>query len=105
MCEVCAIFGVGEHWAESAPRGTGDLPATAIQNHRGERRRRIEILNEWLAEGRVTVHDWDGEAFFVEDGSGRRRIAADLSALWPAIEALAGRLFDPLDDAWANGTR
>lgn len=105
MCEVCAIFGIGEHWAESAPLAAADFPAVEIQSHRGERRRRIELLNAWLAGTRVVVHDWDGEAFFVEDASGRRRIAADLSALWPAVEALAGRPFDPLADELPHGSR
>ena len=105
MCEVCAIFGIGEHWTESAPLIATAFPAVEIQGHRGERRRRIALLNAWLAGTQVTVHDWDGEAFSVEDKSGRRRIASDLSTLWPAVEALAGRPFDPLADELPYGSR
>jgi hypothetical protein len=105
MCEVCAIFGIGEHWVESAARVAEEFPAIEIQSHRGERRRRIELLNAWLAPTGVTVHDWDGEAFSVEDNSGRRRIASDLSTLWPAVEALAGRPFDPLAEEMPYGSR
>jgi hypothetical protein len=105
MCEVCAIFGVGEHWAESAPVGTEALPALDIQRHRRERQSRIALLNRWLAGNRVSVRDWDGEGFIVEDDIGRTRLAADLSSLWPAIEALAGRAFDPLSETPGFGPR
>lgn len=105
MCEVCAIFGVGEHWAESAPLAGDAFPARDIQRHRQERRRRIALLNEWLDGNRVLVRDWDGEAFVIEDEMGRTRIAADLSSLWPAIESLAGRSFDPLTEAPTFGPR
>jgi len=105
MCEVCAIFGIGEHWVESAPLVPAEFPAIEIQSHRVERRRRIELLNAWLLRTGVTVQDWDGEAFSVEDNSGRRRIASDLSTLWPAVEALAGRPFDPLADEMPYGLR
>ncbi|HKT79759.1 MAG TPA: hypothetical protein VJP86_06035 [Vicinamibacterales bacterium] len=84
---------------------TAGFPAVEIQSHRGERRRRIELLNTWLAGTRVTVNDWDGEGFSVEDASGRRRIASDLSTLWPAVEALAGHPFDPLADDLPYGSR
>lgn len=105
MCEVCAIFGVGEHWAESAPLVDDRFPAREIQHHRSERRRRIDLLNRWLASDGILVRDWDGEAFAVEDSIGRTRIAADLSTLWPAIEALAGRPFDPLLEEASFGPR
>jgi hypothetical protein len=105
MCEVCAIFGVGEHWAESAPLAAQASPALDIQHHRRERRRRIALLYRWLAGNGVSVRDWDGEAFVVEDDIGRTRLAADLSSLWPAIEALAGRSFDPLSEAPTFGPR
>jgi hypothetical protein len=110
MCEVCAIFGVSAHWSDAAP--VGELAAAspagaarAIQQHRGERRRRLEILNEWVAPRDVIVEDWDGEAFAVRAPDGRMRIAPDLSALWPHIEALGEALFDPLEDGgWVGSS-
>ena len=105
MCEVCAIFGVGEHWAESAPSQEHVVPALDIQRHRQARRDRISLLNQWLEGEHVRVRDWDGEAFAVEDDGGRRRIASDLSSLWGAIEALAGRAFDPLSEEAPFGPR
>jgi len=103
MCEVCAIFGVSAHWTDAAPvgeltAGSATHAAHAIQQHRGERRRRLEILNSWLATRDVRVEDWDGEAFAVKAPDGRMRIAPDLSALWPQIEALGNARFDPLEE-------
>ena len=101
MCEVCAVFGIGEHWAEVAPHSERAFIADSIVRNRVERRRRIALLNVWLAPSQVSVSDWDGEAFAVEDQVGRRRIAADLSALWPAIDAMTCAPFDPLDEELA----
>lgn len=105
MCEVCAIFGVSSHWSDAAPIGASTEAAPAIQQHRGERRRRLELLNRWLAARDVHVEDWDGEAFAVRSQDGRMRVAADLSTLWPQIEALAGARFDPLVEGGWVGTR
>ncbi|HVO89404.1 MAG TPA: hypothetical protein VMV45_12750 [Casimicrobiaceae bacterium] len=105
MCEVCAIFGVAGHWTDAAPIGTSEEPARAIQRHRVERRRRIDLLNTWLADRRVTVQDWNGEAFVVLDAAGRMRVAADLSALWAVVESLSGSPFDPLSEEEPFGTR
>lgn len=105
MCEVCAIFGVSAHWTDAAPIGASTDAAHSIQRHRTERRRRIEILNGWLASHDVTVTDWDGEAFAVQAPNGSMRIAPDLSALWPLIEALSGAAFDPLEVGGWVGAR
>jgi hypothetical protein len=105
MCEVCAIFGVSAHWTDAAPVGATSQAARAIQQHRGERRRRLAILNGWLASRDVIVEDWDGEAFAVRAHDGRTRIAPDLSALWPQIEALADDQFDPLEEGGWVGAR
>ena len=105
MCEVCAIFGVSAHWADAAPIGVAIDTAPAIQGHRIERRRRIQILNDWVASRDVVVQDWDGEAFSVQAPDGRMRIGADLSALWPVIELLSGAKFDPLEDGGWIGAR
>ena len=105
MCEVCAIFGVGEHWTDSAPLADRGFPAAEIQIHREVRRRRISQLNEWLASDHLVVGDWDRQGFVVEDAVGRRRIAANLATLWPAIEALAGHSFDPLAEGTPFGPR
>ena len=44
------------------------------------------------------VREWAGQ-YVVSDGKGRSEVAADLAALWAAVERLAGRPLDPLDPA------
>lgn len=104
MCEVCAVFGVSEHWTDAAPVDAGVTAAIEIQRHRDSRRLRIEYLNRWLGSEGVSIGDWDGASFVVEDASGRMRVVNDLSELWPAIESVLGRPFDPLQEDLHLGT-
>lgn len=96
MCEVCAIFGAGEHWSDFGRVRNTRLPFEDIRHYRDERRRRIAFINNLLAGFEVTCEDWDGEALQVIARNGRSRIAATLSDLWAAVEALSGRRIDPL---------
>ena len=96
MCEVCAIFGAGEHWSDFARMRNDRFPFGEIQAYRRERKRRIEILNRLIAPLDLSCEDWDGEALSIIDRHGRSRIAPTLTDVWPAIEALSGRTIDPL---------
>ena len=99
MCEVCAIFGAGEHWSDFGRMRDERFPFDDIQHYRAERRRRIALLNKLLERHGVTCEDWDGEALAVVDGIGRSKLAPTLNDVWPAVEALSGRRVDPLDPA------
>ena len=96
MCEVCAVFGIGQHWTEAAARADARLPAPDIARHRGERRARISLVNALIARTGVTVSDWDGESFWVASHGGRGERVSDLCELWHAIERIAQRAIDPL---------
>lgn len=96
MCDVCAVFGIGDHWTEAAKLADGMFPARDIQRHRRHRRERLALVNRLLAPVGLTCDDWDGEAFVLYDPAGRMRIAATLPELWKEAEALSGRLLDPL---------
>jgi hypothetical protein len=99
MCEVCAIFGAGEHWSDFGRMRDERFPFDDIQHYRAERRRRIALLNTLLEPHGVTCEDWDGEALAVVDRIGRSKLAPTLNDVWPAVEALSGRAVDPLDPA------
>ena len=99
MCEVCAIFGAGEHWSDFGRMRDERFPFDDIQHYRAERRRRIALLNKLLEGHAVTCEDWDGEALAVVDRVGRSKLAPTLNDVWPAVEALSGRRVDPLDAA------
>ena len=96
MCEVCAVFGVSEHWADSALVKNLSFPAREIQHARAARHVQLDLLAGILARYRLTCTDWDGEGYLVEATSGKREIAANLSDLWDAAARLSGHRFDPL---------
>lgn len=96
MCEVCAIFGAGEHWSDFARSRNERFPFSEIRNYREDRKKRIVVLNRLIAPLSLVCEDWDGEALNVIDGQGRSRLAPTLTDVWPAIEALTGRTIDPL---------
>lgn len=105
MCEVCAIFGAGEHWSDFGRLRDERYPFEDIQHYRDERRRRIGLLNRVLMSLGVVCEDWDGEALMLFDKAGRSKIAPTLNDVWPAAEALSGSKIDPLDPAFAGGAR
>lgn len=96
MCEVCAVFGIGAHWVDAAGAEEDALPARDIQDHRKDRARRLSLLNALSAPRGVRVSDWDGEAYCLEDASGRSCVVPNLSALWRGVESMSGTLLDPL---------
>jgi hypothetical protein len=97
MCEVCAVFGVSEHWADSALVKDLSFPARDIQQARVARREQLKLLGGILARYQLTCKDWDGEGYLVEAVSGNREIVANLQDLWGAAERLSGHRFDPLE--------
>jgi hypothetical protein len=97
MCEVCAVFGVSQHWTDAAdPMGVRNVAAGILEN-RVERRKRLQLINRILHPSRITVSDWDGESYSVEDAQGRSTIAPDLSAIWRIAEQLSQIHIDPLE--------
>ncbi len=96
MCDVCAVFGIGDHWTDASKLARGTFPARDIQRHRRHRRERIRLLNRLIASTGLNCEDWDGEAFVIYDRCGRMRIAGSLATFWQEAEALSGTRFDPL---------
>lgn len=100
MCEVCAVFGVSQHWADAGdPMGQHSV-AKGILENRAERAKRLRLINRILRRHGLTAEDWDGESYCVEDARGRRRIASDLSELWRAAEELGQTTIDPLESGF-----
>jgi hypothetical protein len=96
MCDVCAVFGIGDHWTDASKLAHGMFPARDIQRHRRHRRERIAIINRLLEPLGLTCDDWDGDAFALYDRHGRMRITATLGDFWKEAEALSGQALDPL---------
>lgn len=103
MCEVCAIFGAGEHWSDFGRLRNEQFPFEDIQVYREERTRRLSLLTRILAPHGITVEDWDGEAALLVDRQGRSQIAATLGDVWKCAESLSGHCVDPLADDFLEG--
>lgn len=100
MCEVCAIFGAGEHWSDFGRMRNERYPFDDIMHYRTERALRLGMINRILARIGLSCEDWDGEAIAVHDRSGRFKLAATLNDVWPVVEALSGTCLDPLDPSF-----
>jgi len=96
MCDVCAIFGAGEHWSDFGRTRDERYPFDGILHFRKERARRLAMINRILARIGASCEDWDGEAVAIYVPSGRFQLAATLNDIWPAAEGLTGRRIDPL---------
>lgn len=103
MCEVCAIFGAGEHWSDFGRARNERFPFEDIRFYRAERARRLALIGRLLAPAGLSVEDWDGEAAEVIDRSGRSRLAPTLADIWAVAEALSGRPVDPLEEGFLAG--
>ena len=98
MCEVCAIFTIGEHWTDAGRPVHALYPAHDIQYYRRERRYRIALVNRILEKAGIACRcaDWDGETFVVIDARGRQKVVPTLAAVWSQAAAFTGRICDPL---------
>ena len=97
MCEVCAIFGAGEHWSDFSRLRNVRYPFEDIVHYRTERKRRLAMINDILGRFGLSCQDWDGETIAVHHASGRFKLAPTLNDVWPVADELAGRkIIDPL---------
>ena len=97
MCEVCAIFGAGEHWSDFGRLRNERLPFDDIQHYRSERKHRIALLNLVLEPVGLSCADWNGEALSLHDLRGRFCIAETVSDVWRQVEHMTGNPIDPLN--------
>lgn len=96
MCEVCAVFGIGDHWTDAASLASPAFPAADIQRFRAERKRRLRLVNALIAHLGATCADWDGESLVLTDAKGRMDVVPDLATLWTRLERMTGARLDPL---------
>jgi hypothetical protein len=97
MCALCGVLGGKDHWTAPIKREgvyvLGEEPA----DRRRERRRRISEANAILGLFGLSLEDWQADAYILRSRTGKSQVVANLAALWPTAEALAGRPLDPLD--------
>lgn len=103
MCEVCAIFGAGEHWSDFGRARNETFPFEDIKFYRTERARRLALIGRIVAPACLTVEDWDGEVAVVFDMQGRSVLCPTLGDIWSAAERLSGQVVDPLSAGFRAG--
>lgn len=103
MCEVCAIFGAGEHWSDFGRARNQTFPFADIKFYRTERARRLALIGRIVAPAGLGIEDWDGEVAAVHDAAGRSVLCPTLGDIWSAAERLSGRVIDPLSDDFLEG--
>ncbi|QMT36373.1 hypothetical protein [Neisseria wadsworthii] len=93
MCGLCGIFGEEAHWATRL-ESSGQSSVSA--QRRQLRARRIAIINRLLESHHIKVSDWQGVQYQLYGATGKTALAENLNQIWPAVESISGRPFDPL---------
>jgi hypothetical protein len=99
MCALCGVLGGKDHWTEPLRREGVYVRFSDPAQRRRERTLRIARANRILGLYGLSMEDWQADSYVLRTRTGKTEIVADLAALWPAAEALAGRPLDPLDAA------
>lgn len=89
MCGLCGIFGVAEHWSDSAG-------VAGESTSKAERLHRVRIANAALAPFGLKVADWMNR-LTLSSHTGKSAVIDNFGALWPMAERLSARPCDPLD--------
>jgi hypothetical protein len=99
MCALCGTIGGRDHWTEPERREGVYVRFADPASRRRERVLRIKAANAILRLYGLTLEDWQSGSYVLRTRTGNSEVFADLAALWPAAERLAGRPLDPLDPA------
>jgi hypothetical protein len=96
VCSLCASLGASRYWSDAAGheafRRNGGRFSLRL-----EREARVGLLNQLLSGSGVSVRDWGGSSYVVQNRQGRRQNAYTLSGVWAAADLLCGGECDPLD--------
>lgn len=97
MCGLCGVLGVGDHWSDTLDqqRSSDDLRI----KRRREKTRRIALANRFLAFYGVKLSGVPSGGYKLSTATGRTILVEHLAAFCPQVEALCGRVVDPLDNA------
>ncbi len=95
MCGLCGLLGAEDHWSAGARQQASADPV----RRRKERAARVRVINDVLASRRLTLRDWQGEAFMLSGPTGKSVIVDNVTEVWAAMDAEFGGAFDPLAEA------
>jgi len=96
MCSLCAALGGSRYWTDAAGhdefRHNGGKVTLRV-----EREKRVNFLNHILAISGLSISDWGGNSYVLEDGNGRRENVYNLAGIWDAVDEMVTTPCDPLD--------
>jgi hypothetical protein len=99
MCSLCGILGCDDHWTHAVKRPGVFTRNDDAVTRRAESARRVAAANRVLSWRRLKLAEWERTSYVVTSATGASSVFEAFSHLWPEAEAIAGREFDPLDDA------
>lgn len=88
MCSACGFPVRPGHWTDAGLDNAGDRRRAGF--------RRAAVLTRALAPLGLSAHS-DGAGLVLSSATGGAVVVSDPAELWPAVERLAGRAYDPLD--------
>ena len=96
MCSLCSALGGSRYWTDAAGQGAFEKSSRRLSLIT-ERRRRVALLNVVFEPYHLSISDWGGSSYVVENQSGRTQNVYSLAGIWAEADLLADRLCDPLD--------
>lgn len=99
MCSLCAALGAGRDWTDAAGHDAFRHNGGKV-NQRNEREARVAVLEPLLAVHGITIKDWGGNSYLLEDRDGRRRNVYNLAGIWSVADELTQTPCDPLDTSF-----
>jgi hypothetical protein len=97
MCALCGTLGGKDHWIEPVAREGVYVRFADPAARQRERALRVAQANVILGLFGLSLEDWQAASYLLRTPTGKTEVVADIAALWPAAERLAGRPLDPLD--------
>ena len=96
MCSLCAVLGSSRHWTDAAGRPEFERAGHKV-TRREERERRVAFLNHIIFSYGLSLQDWGGNSYVLQNRHGKTENVYNLAGIWAAAERLAERACDPLD--------
>jgi len=96
MCALCAALGGSRFWTDAAGHEAFSRDGGKL-SIRAERQERVRLLNSIAAFYAVSIRDWGGSSYMLENESGQRANVYNLNGIWSQLEELGGKACDPLE--------
>ena len=98
MCSLCAALGGSRYWTDAAGDSAFETGGRKISLGE-ERSRRVALLNTILAFYDLSISDWGGNSYVLQNAQGRTLNMYNLAGIWADVDRMAERPCDPLDPA------